>query len=86
MRNRFFLALTSIEVRQPLLSQIAENLMLAAREAELEGVDVTSDPAVLLIGEQARFFVPRRVDRDVLIHDCELNSDAAYYPVMRERH
>lgn len=85
MSNRFHLALTSIEQDSLPLSQIAENLMLAAREAETEGVDVFTDPAVVLIGEQARFYAPRRVDRAALLHDCAVNNDVRY-PTIKERH
>jgi len=75
--DRHTLALSTIDSNVVPLSILAENLLVAAVEAETEGRDPSTDPAVILIGLQVAFLTHADsgiLGRDRLIEACELNS------------
>ena len=72
------------------LCHLAEGLLLATQEAELEGQEPTLDPAVLLLSYQLSFLthtdsMPRRMVND-LIRMCESNRCTPVDPVHIRSH
>lgn len=86
--DRHSLALSTLDSEVVPLSILAENLLVAAVEAETEGRNPSTDPAVMLIGLQVAFLTHADsgiLSREQLIEACELNNAVQIVPD-KEKH